>query len=736
VAAIVVLGVALRLAGIRQGLPDFVEEAAPFRWALAMWAHAGGAIDWNPHHFIYPSLAIYLHLALQLLHETLGRWSGRFSGPADYHLAFQLDPTPMVLLARALGVAADAVSLVLAARIGERMRPGAGLVAAFLLACSPIMIATSRAIYTDPIMLVLALAALERMQAYRAGDGVAALLFVSALVGLAIGAKYPAVVLLLPLAWTLARSHAAREWWRVGPLALLAVALAFLATSPFVVLDRAGFLRDVRFDQVLASEGLLGATGAASGWRTLGTFAGDLGPVASVLAIAGVALVLWRDRRLPGAAAVMLAGAAFLVPVVASPLRFERYLVGVLPAAALAAGLAASFAVERLAGRARVVAGSALALAISIPALAGGAASAATAARSTQRLALEWCSAHVGHENLILTESYGPPLLTRRAAAIAAESELLPRASPAMRARFLARPWFSAVRIPALVAGTCVVELKPAGRAPEDVAVFPHASDFNRVVYDPRLLAGVDYVITSSAIRARFAADRARYAAPCAFYRLLDSTAVVAARFDSGPGVSGPEIVIYRLPDASSAAGDTLGTWWWTEHIPLEYRARAGALLSPGMPTRTEATGPGGEPAPWVIGLRGFYGSQLAYFVQDLAYNLLELGRAGPAKRLAQSALAIDPASQWTCLLMVGACRTLGDWPAARAAFERTAAANPGRAMDVALVGEYAESLAHTGEAARAAALRDSLARTAAPGDSLARAAGSREAQARGGARR
>src|ERR1044072_6437108 len=97
-------------------------------------------------------------------------------------------------------------------------RPAApGLVAAFLLACPPSMIATSRAIYTDPIMLVLALAALDRMQAYRAGDGVAALLFVSALVGLAIGAKYPAVVLLLPLAWTLARSHAARGGWRGGP---------------------------------------------------------------------------------------------------------------------------------------------------------------------------------------------------------------------------------------------------------------------------------------------------------------------------------------------------------------------------------------------------------------------------------------------------------------------------------------------------------------------------------------
>lgn len=713
--AIVLLGVALRVAGIRQGLPDFVEEAIPFRWALAMWAHPDGAIDWNPHHFIYPSLAVYLHLGLQLLHATLGRWAGRYAGPADYHLAFQIDPTPMVLLARSLGIAADAVSLVLVARLGERMRRGAGLVAAMLMACSPIMIATSRAVYTDPIMLVLALAALERMQRYRADGGTARLLLVSALTGFAIGAKYPAVVLLAPLAWTLARAHDTRGLLRAGPLALLTAGLAFLASSPFVLLDRALFLRDVRFDKVLATEGLLGASGGASGWHTLGTLARDLGPLAAVLAGAGLALVLWRDRRLPGTAAVTMAGVAFFVPVAMSPLRFERYLLGVIPAAALCAGLAASFAASRFTGRARWLAGAALALAISLPALAAAFVIAPDAALSTQRQALEWCASHLGHECLILTESYGPPLLTRQGAARAADSRLLSRASPAMRARFLGRPWFSAVRIPSLVAGTCVVTLHPAGRAPVDVTVFPHAADFNDVLYDPRLLAGVDYVITSSAMRGRFTADPARYALPCAFYSLLDSMALVAARFDSRPGVSGPAIVIYRLAGARSHAPDSLGPWWWTEHIPLDYRLQAAAVLSPGAPTRTQATGPDGEPASWVLGLKELYDSQIAFFAQDLAYNLVELDRPERARPLMRAALAIDPGNEWACLLMVEISRALGDWAGARTAFERLAATHPTRRFDAALVAEYAEALARTGAPARAAALRDSLARAGAP---------------------
>jgi hypothetical protein len=714
--AIVALGVALRVAGIRQGLPDFVEEAVPFRWALAMWARPDGAVDWNPHHFIYPSLTIYLHLALQLAHATLGRWAGIYAGPADYHLAFQLDPTPMVLLARALGVAADAVSLGLVVRLGERMRRGAGWVAAMLLACSPIMITTSRAIYSDPIMLVLALAALERMQCYRADSGTARRLLVSALTGLAVGAKYPALVLLLPLAWTLVSAHGARGGWRVAPLALLTVGAVFLASSPFVILDRAQFLRDVGFDRVLATEGLLGASGAPSGWYTLATLARDLGPVAALLALAGLALVVWRDRRLPGAVATTLAGAAFLVPVVISPLRFERYLLGVLPAAALLAGLAVTSVVSRFAGRRRLLAGVAMALAIGVPALAGALAVASDVQTSTQRQALEWCARHLDHDSLVLTESYGPPLLTRQGAALAAESRLLSRASQAMRARFLGRPWYSIVRIPALVAGTCTVVLRPAGRPAVDVPVFPHASDFNAVLYDPRLLAGVDYVITSSAMRDRFSADPARYAVPCAFYHLLDSTAAVAARFDSRPGVSGPGIVIYRLAGLRLGAADSLGAWWWTAHVPLDYRVRAGALLSPGAPATTQVTSPDGGPEPWVLGLRELYHSQIAFFAQDLAFNLAALGRPGPARQLMRAAHAIDPGSEWACLILVESCRALGDWPGARAAFERTAAAaGPRHRFDSALVAEYAEALARTGAPARAAALRDSLARAVPP---------------------
>jgi uncharacterized protein HemY len=89
--------------------------------------------------------------------------------------------------------------------------------------------------------------------------------------------------------------------------------------------------------------------------------------------------------------------------------------------------------------------------------------------------------------------------------------------------------------------------------------------------------------------------------------------------------------------------------------------------------------------------------------------NLLALDRPTPAGRLMEAEQAIEPESQLACLLRMEACRSLGDWRGARAAFERTAAA-VGSAIDSSLVAGYVQALDHTGAPERAHALRDSLA--------------------------
>ena len=712
-AAIVALAVALRAARIANGLPEFVEEAAPFRWALAMWSHGGGRIDWNPHHFLYPSLTLYLHLALQRAHALAGTWTGAFHGPADYQLAVRMDPTPMVMLARSLDIAADAVSVWLTFRIGERARPGAGLIAALLAALSPILITTSSAIFTDPIMLVLSLAALDRMQVHGAqpsGRPWAMAIWT----GLAVGAKYPAAVLLLPLAWTLVAGAPAEggSGVRRGLVRLLpvvgVVALVFLATSPYVLIDRAAFLRDVGFGRVLVSEGLLGATAGPSGTQTLSALARDLGAVATVLAIAGFVLALARPRS--AAALVAITAFGFLAPVVLSPLRFERYLLGVIPAACVLAGLAATWAASLVPARARGATLTALIVAAALPVAARAWATARATSTTTESLARRWIASNVSRDALLMMEPYGPLLRTRRQALDVEDLPFLDQASPALRARYESRPWWSAVQLPVLVAGTCIVRVHPPSGPAVDLPVFEHASDFNRVLYDTRLLAGVDYVLTTDAVRGRFEADTTRYAAPCAFYRYLDQHATVAARFRSSRSASGPDILVYQLAADTTARLAALDRWWWAERIPEDFRRQAGALLAPGVPAIEAVELAPGVPAPWVLAAHALYDIQLRRFAEDLAWNLLALDRPAPAGRLMDAEQAILPWSQLACMFRMEACRDLGDWQGARAAFERTAAVTRAAAMDSSLVSGYAEALEHTGARERALALRDSLA--------------------------
>jgi hypothetical protein len=689
----VVLGVALRLFGIRHGLPDFVEEAAPFRWALDMWAGPGGAIDWNPHHFIYPSLVIYLHLALQRLTLALGGAFGAFARPADYRLQYVLDPGLMVIVGRLLTVAADAVTIAAVVRIGERWRRGAGWVAGAIVACSPLLIRTSRSIFTDPVMAMFAVLALERMLRYRSdpgrADGGRVLLTIAVLIGLAAGSKYPAIVLLLPFAWILISRHGPGGGaWR-GALALPVVAGTFLLTTPYALLDTPTFLRDLRFDANLAGQGILGGTGAPSGWSTLVVLVAAIGPVAAVLAALGALLAIRRVGREPEGGAVLLFALGLLLPVLISPLRFDRYLVGVLPAVALLAGVAAATITAWAIGSERRWIPQVLGAVILVPALGAAVFAAGTGIVTTQMLARQWCFEHLRSDQLLVQEQYGARLSTVGDEAV--EPAVVERASPAMRKRYRERRTFASVLFPLSVAGPCTARLRGSDGLGIDVEVFPHASDFNQVVYDRRLLAGVDLFLVSAGTRGRFEADPARYPVECAFYRELDSTATPIARFIPTLRVNGPEIAIYRLPPIDPS----LPRWWWTDRIPQRFRDQANAVLAPSAASNSSAIDARGAPAPWVCGMRELYRKQLSHFCSELAGQQIALGRYGPARALMAAQRAILPGDMVTGYLMARSERGEQDLTGARATLEQTIARLPrSQPVPEALETEYRRVMA------------------------------------------
>src|SRR5204862_4650731 len=137
-----------------------------------------------------------------------------------------------------------------------------------------------------------------------------------------------------------------------------------------------------------------------------------------------------------------------------------------------------------------------------------------------------------------------------------------------VRQRFLAQGERNVVVVPLSVSGHCLAVLHPQGGPPQgvEVAVFPHAVDFNQVFYDPRVFGLADYVLTSGAVRGRFEADSIRFRREVDLYRRLDRAADVVARFRPEGGRVGPEIVIYRLGDrfrSTLAPQGRLDPLWW-----------------------------------------------------------------------------------------------------------------------------------------------------------------------------
>jgi hypothetical protein len=718
--------VALRVWQLRQGLPDFAEEAMPFRKALEMGGWDTGRLDLNPHFFNYPTLSLYLHLLVQKLVYLAGLALGAFHGPGDYFIGYLTDPTPMVLAARLVGVACHALVVIACLRIGERLRPGAGWLAGAMVALAPGLIVTSRAIFADSVMAACALWAVERMMAWRAGGGRARLAAAAVLVGLAAGAKYPGAALVIPLGAAILQRLGRR-----APRALaisLAIAFgAFLLTSPYVVLDFARFRQDLAFEGLHASTGHFGNLGSGVLGFQLTNLVRNLG-LPGLVALA-ISLGVVVARRRGGALVVLwLAFASLAIPLLAARIGAEHYLVAVVPLAAVLIAEGALGLASQAPARVRTASIAAAWAIVLLPVAFGGLAAAARGGHSTQTAARRWCEAHLAPNELLIEEEYGARLMRRTRKLEIMSTRAFATSSPEVQRRFLAGGERHVVLLPLAVSGRAEVTVKRPGRPPVRLEMFPHAVDFNRIVYDPRLFAPADLVLTSGAVRGRFEGDSLRFAAECRLYRMLDRDAAVAARFRPGGRLTGPEIVIYRIGErfrAEAARRGPLDPLWWAEPIPVAYRARATELVlgagAAGIPESLGTRTRSGAPAPWVGTLSEFYADRLRPFAHEMSVNLAELGRYTPAEIFARSTLELFPADEEACLVAATCAQADGAWTRARSTLERTLAALDGGEEHPVLRLKLAKVLARTGEPERARRELERLVADPASGASTAR---------------
>ena len=353
--AVLAVGGALRAVGIQYGLPFGTllnpdeQSIVPRAWKMV---HGGGL---DPHWFDYPTLVMYLLAPFQA-------WQG----------------APSFLTARVVILVLGLGAVAATWWLGRRAYGGqAALVGAATVAVATIHVSYSRMAVTDvPLTLGVAVALALIVAGRLEWGGLA--------VGLAAGAKYSGVFLLVPLV--------VAGWgrWRRVAVGVALAAAAFLATSPFVLVHPQQAVPEALRVQRLAREGWLGFEhDYPTPLAFLDRLWHGVGPLL-VLAGLGLLVALWKRSRTD----VVLASfvVVYCLDLMMLQAHFDRYTLPLIPAVGV------------LAGRLRPAAPLALALLV-VPLWWSVDDAARLTRTDTRVVAAGWIAGHVPADALVAAES-------------------------------------------------------------------------------------------------------------------------------------------------------------------------------------------------------------------------------------------------------------------------------------------------------------------------------------------
>jgi 4-amino-4-deoxy-L-arabinose transferase-like glycosyltransferase len=339
---LVVVGFVLRVKNNNYGLPYVynVDEGSHFTArAVSM---LGG--DWNPHYFQNPSAFTYLaHFAIQL----------RFGQAAIDH--FRLDPTAIYVTTRTVAALLCIVGVVAAYWAGRRLWGTAvALTAAALLTFAFLPVTYSRIAVTDVgVLAPVALSVVGSVRVWEDGR-LRWWLLAGAGAGLAVGFKYTAGLVLLPLAVAaiavvVRGGREALPRAAAGALAAAAAALlTFFATNPYFFLEFSDAHRQLSAQATTAGDfGKVGQHTTGLPYY-LGTLTWGIGWLGALAALAGALLELRRDfvRGL----ILVVFPIALLAYLSLQARFFSRWLLPAYPVLVLLAGAALAQAAQALAG--------------------------------------------------------------------------------------------------------------------------------------------------------------------------------------------------------------------------------------------------------------------------------------------------------------------------------------------------------------------------------------------------
>jgi len=341
--AIVILAAVVRLVPVWFGLPYLrarPDEDAALDHALGV-LHNG----LNPHFFHWPSLTFYLFAAL----FQIASWARQLVGaPADVPI-----PALLVIGRTCVAIAGTLTVLLLfdlGRRVGDEL---VGAIAALFLAVAILHVRESHFAMSDALMTMFATGSL--LCIVRAVADPSLFWFTAAGVagGLATSTKYSAALVVIPmviaqlLLWLKltpgARALPARSFaTAVAPSLVFAASFlaAFLATTPYAILDYPAFSSDLGADFEHLSAGHALNVDRAWLYHLTRSLPYGLGIPIFAAAIPGGLILLTRHRRWAEGFVVTGFAAAFFVSMSRGHTVFFRYVLPLVPILCLCAALA------------------------------------------------------------------------------------------------------------------------------------------------------------------------------------------------------------------------------------------------------------------------------------------------------------------------------------------------------------------------------------------------------------
>jgi hypothetical protein len=334
--ALVLLGgLLLRLRHIDHGLPDVyhADEALHFtNRAVAMFGHGP-----DPGYFQNPSAFTYLVHAVLRLGWGHGWPFGSFGGLlAEY----ARDPTSIYVAARVTATVLCLLGVAAVYGVGRRLwGTPAGVGAAAVLSFAFLPVAYSRLAVTDVgVFAPVALAVYFCVRVLEDGRRRDVLL-AGAFIGLAIGFKYTAGVLVLPLlAAVVLRGGDVRGMARTAAWALPVIVVVFLITTPYFLIDLHKALYQLKVQSHASKMPKVGQAGNGTFLFYLRSLTWGLGWIPALAAAAGLLLEGRRDWR--RTLVVFLFPAVLFVYIATADRYFARWLMPAYPVLALLAGVA------------------------------------------------------------------------------------------------------------------------------------------------------------------------------------------------------------------------------------------------------------------------------------------------------------------------------------------------------------------------------------------------------------